>query len=182
MNHRDAGVFQAYLNKRVRCDVQAAFLGRPSDDALLKATGHMSRFVDPRAPVGLTDSQVNSLQNNPRVVQYREIRDSLSKTLRSTFGTIKKAEGSKLYEVYQEASLQLKNEKNKLRISATKESRQQFFDTIDTKEVNEQLNLSLLAVNSVTEGGPSRARVGGQLASSPSRATTRVGGCGEGYS
>jgi hypothetical protein len=30
MNHRDAGVFQAYLNEQVRCDVQAAFLGRPS--------------------------------------------------------------------------------------------------------------------------------------------------------
>ena len=33
MNHRDAGIFQAYLNERVRCDVQAAFLGRPSADA-----------------------------------------------------------------------------------------------------------------------------------------------------
>jgi len=29
-------------------------------------------------------------------------------------------------------------------------------------------------VGPVTEGGPSRVRVGGQLASSPSRATTRV--------
>jgi len=29
MNHRDARTFQAYLNERVRCDVQAAFLGRP---------------------------------------------------------------------------------------------------------------------------------------------------------
>jgi len=34
-NHRDAGIFQAYLKERVRCDVQAAFLGRPSDDALI---------------------------------------------------------------------------------------------------------------------------------------------------
>jgi len=144
MNHRDAGVFQAYLNERVRCDVQAAFLGRPSDDALIKAIGHMSRFVDPRAPVGLTDSQVNNLENDSRIVKCREIRNTLAQNLRSQFGTIKKAEGSKLYEVYQEANLQLKNEKNKLRSSAKKESRKQFFDTIDTKEINEQLDLSIL--------------------------------------
>jgi hypothetical protein len=36
MNHRDASIFQAYLNERVRCDVQAAFLGRPSAGALIK--------------------------------------------------------------------------------------------------------------------------------------------------
>jgi hypothetical protein len=63
MNHRDAGIFQTYLNERVSCDVQAAFLGRPSADALIKATSHMSRFVDPRAPVGLTESQVNGSQD-----------------------------------------------------------------------------------------------------------------------
>jgi hypothetical protein len=40
------------------------------------------------------------------------------------------------------------------------------------------LPLPLNTVGPVTEGGPSRVRVGGQLASSPSRATTRVGGCG----
>src|SRR5271155_2523251 len=89
MNHRDAGIFQAYLNERVRCDVQAAFLGRPSADALIKATGHISRLVDPRAPVGLTDSQVNSLKTNPRVVEYR---------------TIQKAKGTKLHELYQDLS------------------------------------------------------------------------------
>jgi hypothetical protein len=38
--------------------------------------------------------------------------------------------------------------------------------------------LEMKPVISVTEGGPSRVRVGGQFASSPSRATTRVGGCG----
>ena len=34
MNHKDAGIFQAYLNERVRYDVQAAFLGRPSTSHL----------------------------------------------------------------------------------------------------------------------------------------------------
>ena len=68
MNHRDAGIFQAYLNERVRCDVQAAFLGRPSADALIKATSHMSRFVDQRAPVGLTKTQTSSLKTHPQLI------------------------------------------------------------------------------------------------------------------
>ena len=29
MGHKDAGIFQAYINERVQCDVQAAFSGRP---------------------------------------------------------------------------------------------------------------------------------------------------------
>ena len=144
MNHRDAGVFQAYLNERVRFDVQAAFLGRPSANALIKATGHMSRSVDPRAPVALTESQLNSLKTDPRVVEHRALRDSLSETLRKKYGTVQKAKGTELHELYLKANLQLKNEKNKLYSSAKKEFRQQFFDTIDTNEVNEQLNLSLL--------------------------------------
>lgn len=82
----------------------------------------MSRFVDPRAPVGLTESQVSDLKTDPRVVQYRALRDSLSKTLRDTYGTIEKAKGTKLYEMYQKASLQLKNVKNKLCNSAKKAS------------------------------------------------------------
>lgn len=104
----------------------------------------MSRFVDPRAPVALADSQVNSLKTNPRIMEYRAFRDSLSKTLRDTYGTIQKAKGTKLHELYREADLRLKNEKNKLCSSAKREFRKQFFDTVDTKEVNEQLNLSLL--------------------------------------
>jgi len=54
----------------------------------------MSRLVDPRAPVGLTDSQVNSLKTNPRVVEYRTLRDNLSKTVRDVYGTIQKAKGN----------------------------------------------------------------------------------------
>jgi hypothetical protein len=146
MNHRDAGIFQAYLNERVRCDVQAAFLGRPSADALIKATSHMSRFVDPRAPVGLTETQTSSLKTHPQLIQHRALRDSLSKTLRDTYGTIKKAKGTQLHDLYRKADLQFQNAKARLRASAKKEARQQFFDNIDTQEVNEQLDPSILGL------------------------------------
>jgi len=42
MCHRDAGIYQADINQRVQCDVQAAFLGQPSARALFKAVTHES--------------------------------------------------------------------------------------------------------------------------------------------
>jgi Protein of unknown function (DUF3435) len=143
MNHRDAGIFQAYINERVRFDVQAAFLGKPSADAIIRATSHMSRYVDPRAPVALEEPERNDLKSHPTIVKYRQLRDSLSQTLRTTYGTIKNAEGTELYKTYQKAKGQFENAKIRLRRSTFKKSRQQFFDTIDTKEVNEQLSLPL---------------------------------------
>jgi hypothetical protein len=71
MNHRDAGIFQAYLNKRVRYNIQAAFLGRPSADALIKAAGHISCFIDPRAPVDLLETEVNKLKTHANIVKFR---------------------------------------------------------------------------------------------------------------
>ena len=74
MNHKDAGIFQVYINERIQCDVQAAFLGRPSADAILKSVSHMSRGVDPRAPTNLTNNEVNSLKTHPLVVELRDWR------------------------------------------------------------------------------------------------------------
>jgi Protein of unknown function (DUF3435) len=144
MNHRDAGIFQAYLNERVRCDVQAAFLGRPSADALIKVASHMSRYVDPRAPTELSVSNTDSLKTHPDIVRARQLRDGLSKDIRAKFGTIKKSKGTKIHNLYQKAEADLRREKIRLRRSALQESRRQFFETIETKDVNEQLDLSKL--------------------------------------
>jgi hypothetical protein len=143
MNHRDAGIFQAYLNERVRCDVQAAFLGRPSADALIKAAGHMSRFVDPRAPVDLPETEVNKLKTHADIVKLRQLQDGYSQAIRDQYGAIGKSAGTELHAMYQKAKHALKCARVKLRKSASKEYREQYFNTIDTKEVNQQLGLAV---------------------------------------
>jgi len=175
MNHKDAGIFQAYINQRVQCDVQAAFLGRPSADALLKTVSHMSRLADPRAPTKRSVS-TSEIKTHPDIVKYRQLQDSLSQEARHAFGSIKnaKAQGSKIYQLYKEAGDALQCSKVKLRKTAVKESRNQFFDTIDTHEINKQLDLSLLDLN-VTEWTPpkvehcltERKRVAGLLCQEP---------------
>jgi hypothetical protein len=143
MNHRDAGIFQAYLNERVRCDVMTTFLGRPSADALIKAAGHMSRFIDPRAPVDLPESEVNKLKTHADIVKLRQLQDSYSQAICEQYGQIGKSVGTELHAMYQKAKHALKYTRVKLRNSASKEYREQYFNTIDTKEINQQLGLSV---------------------------------------
>jgi Protein of unknown function (DUF3435) len=123
MNYRDAGVFQAYLNERVRCDVQAAFLRRPSANTLIKVANYISRYVDPRAPTELSDSNLDILKTHPDIVRARQLRDGLSKDIRAEFGTIEKSKGTKIHELYQKAEAGLRREKIRLRRSALQESR-----------------------------------------------------------
>jgi hypothetical protein len=117
MSHINAGIFQAYINERITCDVQAAFLGRPSADALFKAMAHMSRDVDPRAPTQLTKDEVTDLKTHPLIVELRVRRDVLSKEARKTHGTLKRAKeaGGVMHELYNEANSDLNNAKTKLR-------------------------------------------------------------------
>jgi Protein of unknown function (DUF3435) len=69
MNYRDAENFQAYLNKRVRYNVQVAFLGRPSADALTKAASHMSCYIDSRALTELSVSNLDAFKTYLDIVR-----------------------------------------------------------------------------------------------------------------
>lgn len=82
MGHRDAGIYQAYINQRVQCDVQAAFLGKPSSTALFKSATHISRYVDPRAPTGPSSTDLDAVKIDPKLVRLRQLRDHLSKEVR----------------------------------------------------------------------------------------------------
>ncbi|KAM4067411.1 hypothetical protein HRG_001360 [Hirsutella rhossiliensis] len=78
MCHINAATYQAYINQRVQCDTVAAFLGRPSNKALLKAAGHMSRHADPRAPTDASAIELRKIKTNPTLVSLIGLRDSLT--------------------------------------------------------------------------------------------------------
>ena len=92
MGHKDAGIFQAYINERVQCDVQAAFLGRPSQQVIFNSLGHMSRDMDPRAPTQLTTAHIEELKQHPLIVRLRERKDALSQAVKDEHKTHKIAE------------------------------------------------------------------------------------------
>jgi len=72
MGYKDASVYQAYINKRISCDVQAAFLSHPSANALIKSLTHISRDINPRAPKAVVDITNNSFKTHPLVVKLRQ--------------------------------------------------------------------------------------------------------------
>lgn len=72
MGHSHSGIFQFYLNQKVKCDVQAAFLGVPSQDTLLRTVGHMSYTMDPNAPTELTEEDKARVSNHPKVAQNKQ--------------------------------------------------------------------------------------------------------------
>lgn len=167
MGHRDAGVLQAYMNERIQCDVQAAFLNRPSADALFKAMSHMSRDVDPRAPSTLTDIEYDQLKAHPLLVELRDRRDALSKEARRAHGTLKKAEAtdSKLFKLYNQARLDFDSTKKRLTREKIGVSRSEFFDRIETQDARRQLGLSALDLSEgewkveAIRHGPERKKV-----------------------
>ncbi len=78
------------------------------------------------------------------ILYHHQLQDGLSKDIRAKFSTIQKSQGTKICKMYQKAEAGLHRQKIKLQRPALEESRKQFFKIIATKEVNEQLNLSLL--------------------------------------
>ncbi|KAI0806559.1 hypothetical protein GGR55DRAFT_690132 [Xylaria sp. FL0064] len=110
ISHRNAGIFQAYINQQVQYHMQAAFLGQPSAKALLKAVTHISRHINPRAPTGLSTEAAAKLPLDPEVGKLKKLRDHLSREVQSQSGTIGRAEQTrtKLYQLYKKASNTLK--------------------------------------------------------------------------
>lgn len=141
MCHIDAATYQAYINQRVQCDTVAAFLGQPSNTALLKAAGHMSRSIDPRAPTHASIAEFKKVKTDPTLVKLIELRDTLSSEVRRESGSIKDAEstGTRLYQMYRNVENKVRSTRAYLRKLAKTATREEFFNTISTSEINAQL-------------------------------------------
>ncbi len=92
---------------------------------------------------------MSEIKTHSDIVKYQQLQDSLSQETHHAFNSIKntKTQRSKIYQLYKKAENALQCFKVKLRKTAVKKFCDQFFDTIDTHEINEQLDLSLLDLN-----------------------------------
>ncbi|KAI2748661.1 hypothetical protein DTO012A8_9872 [Penicillium roqueforti] len=150
MGHVYASTFQTYMNQRVQSHVQAAFLGIPSEDALMNILSHQSRYIDPRAPSHYDDLPATtraSLSTHPEIVGLQEMRDSLAKEAKEMYGSMKNAAGTKIGELKAKTEAALRCAKAKLKKDTFEGARGEFFSTIDTLEINRQLDPSLLDID-----------------------------------
>ncbi|KAJ5982359.1 hypothetical protein N7451_012459 [Penicillium sp. IBT 35674x] len=118
MGHAYASTFQKYMNQRVQTHVQAAFLGVPSQDALMNIFSHQSRYIDPRAPSHYEDLSTTAKQtwrDHPEIVQLKQMRDALATEAKELYGSVSKAAGTKLGELKEKTDALLRTKKAKLK-------------------------------------------------------------------
>ena len=80
-----------YLDREVRFNTIAAFLGRPSDNIVQKLARLMTLTVDPNAPTKLSPELSKQVANSKRVVQLRRESKALTKKLRRKYGFVRHA-------------------------------------------------------------------------------------------
>ncbi|KAM7210274.1 Protein of unknown function (DUF3435) domain containing protein [Rhypophila decipiens] len=141
MNHKDAGIYQAYINQRVRYDTIAAFLGRPSKKALISAATHMSRYVDPRAPTEAGQQELAQARADSGILQLIELRDMLCREVCLESGNVRQAkkDGTELYGMYANVAAKVTSMNVLIRKVAKENTRQKFFEEINTIEINQQI-------------------------------------------
>lgn len=149
MGHVYASTFQKYMNERVQTHVQASFLGIPSEDALMNILSHQSRYIDPRAPStydDLPESKRATLANHPEIVSLEQMRHTLALEAKELYGSMKNARGTKIGELKSKADAALRAAKKVLKTTTFNGARSEFFATIDTLEINKQLDPSFLDI------------------------------------
>ena len=97
----NSGIFNAaYLNEKVRFDVQAAFLERPSNDGLTRAFTHMSITCNPCAPTNVPEEVMDALPPDPDIVYLEKQQEDLFKTIQKKYGFLNRAKGTESGKKY----------------------------------------------------------------------------------
>ena len=141
MGHSYDGIFQFYINQRVKCDVQAAYLDEPSDRALVKVMGNMSLTFDPHAPKGLTKEQLCEVANHPKIVKLRQQRDNLMKKIkqmRNGSEPFTPSDKEDLIQQRKEANATLNRKIKHLQDKAERMTREAYFMNNDTMELEQE--------------------------------------------
>ncbi|KAI9763324.1 MAG: hypothetical protein M1840_000589 [Geoglossum simile] len=145
MGHSNSQIFeQYYLSRRVRQDVQAAYLGRPSEDALIKTAGQMSRSLDPRLPKTLNVDQSLQADCHPMVQALSHSKQIIRAEIILQYGKIKNAVGTPIHNEYMRTKQNFINEKAYQKKALLKELRNRHHREAAVNDIQQQLSGSLV--------------------------------------
>ncbi|KAI9747625.1 MAG: hypothetical protein M4579_007427, partial [Chaenotheca gracillima] len=137
MDHYSNAV-QYYVDREVRCDTQAAYLGRPSDETVQKLARLMSLTVDPNAPTKLSDEQSRELAKHPKILRLGNKSKELTAQCKARYGTVVQAAGTDLYKQKKEADAALNRARFKRRSKVLRRARKKHFRNAGTRALNSQ--------------------------------------------
>jgi hypothetical protein len=130
----------AYLNTRVRFDIQSAVIERPSINGLTRAFTHISITCDPRAPKDVPQHIKDTLPRDSRIIKWKEERKALYVKIRSQYKFLYLATHTEKGKRYQMLGQKINNATKKWENDIKKAFWQQYFYCIHNKELQRQLN------------------------------------------
>jgi len=89
MGYKNAGIYQAYINKWIQYNVQAAFLRHSFADALFKSLIYVGWDINLWASQSVIDLTNNSLKTHPLIVKLCQWHNALSKAIKELYKTLK---------------------------------------------------------------------------------------------
>ena len=134
------GVFSAYLNQRVRFDVQNAFLEDSIDDGLTRVFTHMSIRCNPFAPTGVPGEVLKALPTDPNLVEWERRRTELHHTIWHLYGPVRRAPRTEIVAEYQELGRKIANARKSVNDVVRKADRKDWFYNSHNDVMARQLN------------------------------------------
>src|ERR1700745_4056109 len=113
-----SNIFEAYFNKHVKFDVQAAFLEHLSQDGLLHAFAHMSLACDLRAPTSVDSQMLDDLPPDPKILKLSRKRKELKLKIKDKHITITQAKGTEIHKEYNHLDAAIRHVEAKRRRAA----------------------------------------------------------------
>lgn len=137
-----------YLDREIRFNTQAAFLGRPSDEVVQKLARLITLTVDTNAPNTLSRELSKKLANNKRVVQLGRRSKDLTEKLREKYRLVRLAPlNDPLLEAKKQVDAALHREKTNRRKRMLEKARKRHFTNADTATLESQFTGSTVAAS-----------------------------------
>ena len=141
MSHRSRAVYERhYMPAFIDRDCEAIYLGHTRRDDLVRAVGRLIRHS--QAPPGLTKDQKIEVKNDPQLRKLYKKRDFYNEKIKVELGfsTLAAAEGkTKWWQRYNDNNKEICSLRNRLTEGRFRKELQGFHDTVDTTEVDRQL-------------------------------------------
>jgi hypothetical protein len=133
MGHRHGSTYERYYQPDlIERDFQSIYFGTPSQDLLIESVARMGLSRDKRAPTDLTNDQKYEVKNHPELVKLREKRDR--------YKSKKKSKGTGFFKTYNSINCKINSLSKKLRRERLNQAVRDFHGSIDTIEINKQLD------------------------------------------
>ncbi|ESZ91660.1 FluG domain-containing protein [Sclerotinia borealis F-4128] len=123
----------AYINERIRFDVQSAVLERSSADGVLRMLTHMSHMRDPRAPINVPNDVLAALPPDPYITALEQERHKLK-------GASYRIEGTEIKKEVRRLSNAIATAKSRRRNVISEEYRADYFRCRPTEDIEKQNN------------------------------------------